>query len=128
MGYKDHSLVDGAASNALDPSNRDNGILIRPWPVLGMYQPDAIGAYTVDGVTYSTEDSRPFVVMELIRGLPITSFCTKEQAPVRARATRPLRAARCRGSGGSPQTAAGARPCSDRGVARTTGFPGFAAG
>lgn len=53
LGYKDHALP----ANAFDASDRDgpsNGaaINIRPWPVLGMYQPDAIAAFSVQGQTY----------------------------------------------------------------------------
>ena len=49
LGYKDHSLT----RNALDPSDRDGGIFIAPWRnLLGMYQPDAIAAYSVRGDTY----------------------------------------------------------------------------
>lgn len=47
FGYKDHSLAD----NALDASDKDNGsngpsVNITNWPVLGMYQPDAISAFS----------------------------------------------------------------------------------
>jgi hypothetical protein len=49
LGYKDHGL----ARNALDPSDRDGAIAINPWQgVYGMYQPDAIAAYTHRGLTY----------------------------------------------------------------------------
>jgi len=48
LGFKDHSL----ACNGLDASNRDEGIEIRNWPILGMYQPDAIKAVEIDGATY----------------------------------------------------------------------------
>lgn len=48
LGFKDHSLQ----MNALDASDRDNMVNIRPWPVFGLYQPDAIGRYTVGGQTY----------------------------------------------------------------------------
>jgi hypothetical protein len=55
LGFKDHSLD----ANKLDPSDRDNdeppppgAIKIDTWPVLGMYQPDAIESYRVRGVTY----------------------------------------------------------------------------
>ncbi|WP_031294153.1 choice-of-anchor I family protein [Leptolyngbya sp. Heron Island J] len=48
LGFKDHSL-DG---NGFDASNEDGGINIQTHPVLGMYQPDAIATYTVDGETY----------------------------------------------------------------------------
>ncbi|MES3032496.1 MAG: choice-of-anchor I family protein [Gemmatimonadota bacterium] len=49
LGYKDHRL----AGQGLDPSDRDtSNVRIRNWPVLGMYQPDAIASYTVNGQTY----------------------------------------------------------------------------
>lgn len=48
LGFKDHSRP----GNGLDASNRDGGINIRSWPVLGMYQPDAITAYRTRGKVY----------------------------------------------------------------------------
>lgn len=40
LGFKDHSLIE----NALDASDKNGGVVdIKPWPVYGMYQPDAIG-------------------------------------------------------------------------------------
>lgn len=39
-------------SNALDPSNDDDGINIANWPVRGMYQPDAIDSFEIGGTTY----------------------------------------------------------------------------
>ncbi|MBR8829171.1 MAG: choice-of-anchor I family protein [Gomphosphaeria aponina SAG 52.96 = DSM 107014] len=39
-------------NNALDASNEDGGINIRNFPVFGMYQPDAIASYEIDGETY----------------------------------------------------------------------------
>jgi 2',3'-cyclic-nucleotide 2'-phosphodiesterase (5'-nucleotidase family) len=48
LGFKDFSQPE----NALDPSNSDGAINIGTWPVVGMYQPDAIAAYTVDSTTY----------------------------------------------------------------------------
>lgn len=48
LGYKDHNV----AGAGLDPSDKDGGVNIAPWPVYGMYQPDAIASYTVDGQTY----------------------------------------------------------------------------
>jgi hypothetical protein len=36
----------------LDASDRDNAINIRNWPVLGMYQPDAIATFSARGRTY----------------------------------------------------------------------------
>ncbi len=49
LGYKDHSLP----GNALDASNNDgvDGNL-QNWPVLGMYQPDAIDSYEANGQLY----------------------------------------------------------------------------
>ena len=48
LGFKDHSI----AGNELDASDRDGTIAIANWPVFGMYQPDSIAAYEVDGKTY----------------------------------------------------------------------------
>ncbi len=48
LGFKDHS----ATGNKLDVNGDDDVINIANWPVLGMYQPDAIAAYSVDGETY----------------------------------------------------------------------------
>lgn len=47
FGYKDHD----ATGNELDASDIDR-LTIRNWPVYGMYQPDAITSYEVDGETY----------------------------------------------------------------------------
>ena len=48
LGFKDHML----ANNVLDASDRDQGINFANWPVLGMYQPDAIVAFETGGQTY----------------------------------------------------------------------------
>jgi len=40
------------AANGLDASDKDGGIAVANWPVMGMYMPDAIAAYTVDDTTY----------------------------------------------------------------------------
>jgi DNA-binding beta-propeller fold protein YncE len=48
LGFKDYSFPE----NAIDVSDRDDQIQLNSWPVLGMYQPDAIAAYAVDGVSY----------------------------------------------------------------------------
>ena len=61
LGYKDHLL----RGNELDASNEDGGISIGPWPVLGMYQPDAIASYVAsDGhlylVTANEGDARDY--------------------------------------------------------------------
>ena len=59
LGYKDHRL------HGLDASNRDDSIQIRPWPVWGMYQPDAVVAFDAGGVTYlataNEGDARDYV-------------------------------------------------------------------
>lgn len=48
LGWKDHS----SSGNRLDASDLDGGIKLRNEPIFGMYQPDAIAAYEVDGATY----------------------------------------------------------------------------
>jgi DNA-binding beta-propeller fold protein YncE len=48
LGTKDFNVIQ----NAIDASNRDGQINIRTWPVVGMYQPDSIAGYEVDGRTY----------------------------------------------------------------------------
>ena len=49
MGFKDHS-IPGAG---LDASDQNSGIVnIANWPVKGMYQPDAIANFSVNGQTY----------------------------------------------------------------------------
>ena len=48
LGFKDHSLP----GNGFDASNEDGAINIANWPTLGMYQPDAIDAFSVGGMTY----------------------------------------------------------------------------
>jgi len=53
LGYKDHNLP----GDGIDPSDRDGGsnlpaIKIGNWPVFGMYMPDGISAFEVNGQTY----------------------------------------------------------------------------
>ena len=48
LGVKDHSLP----GNGLDASDRDGGINIQNWPVFGLFMPDAITSFEVDGQTY----------------------------------------------------------------------------
>ncbi|MFB2837786.1 choice-of-anchor I family protein [Floridanema evergladense] len=48
LGVKDHSLP----GNGIDPSDRDNAINIRNVPVFGLYQPDAIASFIINGQTY----------------------------------------------------------------------------
>ena len=48
LGFKDHSK----AGNELDASNEDDAINIKNWPVFGMYQPDAIAAFSSGDTQY----------------------------------------------------------------------------
>lgn len=48
LGYKDWSMTE----YGFDASNRDGGINLQPWPVFGMYQPDAMDLFTVNGKSY----------------------------------------------------------------------------
>jgi choice-of-anchor I-like protein len=48
LGYKLHILP----RNGMDASDRDDAVNIRSWPVRGMYLPDAIATFEVDGQTY----------------------------------------------------------------------------
>jgi len=61
LGFKDYSLEE----NAIDASNEDGEINIRAWDnVYGMYQPDGIATYEVEGevyiVTANEGDSRDY--------------------------------------------------------------------
>lgn len=48
LGFKDHRLP----GNELDASDKDNQVNITNWPVYGMFQPDSISTYRVNGVDY----------------------------------------------------------------------------
>jgi hypothetical protein len=48
LGFKDHSIP----GQGLDGGRDDGSIRITTWPVLGMYQPDAIATLRKGGVTY----------------------------------------------------------------------------
>lgn len=48
LGFKDHSQP----GNELDVTNDDDEINITSWPVFGMYLPDAIASFEMDGTTY----------------------------------------------------------------------------
>ncbi|AOW99394.1 hypothetical protein BJP34_07940 [Moorena producens PAL-8-15-08-1] len=48
LGVKDHSQPN----NGLDTSDRDDAINIENRPVFGLFQPDQLDVYTVDGITY----------------------------------------------------------------------------
>jgi 2',3'-cyclic-nucleotide 2'-phosphodiesterase (5'-nucleotidase family) len=54
-GVSDNStlgIIEFCDDNALDASNDDDAINIQNYPILGMYQPDAIAGYSVDGRAY----------------------------------------------------------------------------
>jgi YVTN family beta-propeller protein len=52
-GYVPESIVLGIIDRpGLDASDRDSRISIRPWPVLGMFEPDAIATFRDKGRTY----------------------------------------------------------------------------
>lgn len=63
LGYKDYRT--GSAS--LDASDVTSGVYIANWPVKGMYLPDAIGHYTVNGqvylVTANEGDTRAYTAL-----------------------------------------------------------------
>ena len=48
LGTKDHSLVE----NRLDASNDDGVINLATYPIQGMFMPDGLASYTVDGTQY----------------------------------------------------------------------------
>ncbi|QNK78064.1 choice-of-anchor I family protein [Winogradskyella sp. PAMC22761] len=48
LGLKDHAL----AGNTLDASDDTDFIFLANWPIKGMYMPDAMASYEVNGVTY----------------------------------------------------------------------------
>ena len=48
LGFKDHSI----AGHGLDGGRDDGGNKIKTWPVLGMYQPDAIATFTDKDQTF----------------------------------------------------------------------------
>jgi DNA-binding beta-propeller fold protein YncE len=48
LGLKNHNL----AGAGLDASDRDSAINIAPWPVFGMFMPDAVSLFQAGGTTY----------------------------------------------------------------------------
>lgn len=48
LGFKDHSKEE----NGFDASDKSKKIEIKPHPVKGMYMPDSIASYTINGKTY----------------------------------------------------------------------------
>ncbi len=86
LGYRDHNV----AGHGFDASDRDQRVNIRPWPVLGMYQPDAIAAYTAQGATY---------LVTANEGDPRDYAAYKEEVPVGTQLDPAIfTSARCGGS------------------------------
>lgn len=48
LGFKDYNND----ANAIDPSDKDNGVTFGKWSVKGMYQPDAIAVLQTGGIPY----------------------------------------------------------------------------
>ncbi|WP_089834151.1 choice-of-anchor I family protein [Chitinophaga filiformis] len=48
LGFKDYNTD----ANAIDPSDKDNGVTFGKWPVKGMYQPDAIAVLQTGAIPY----------------------------------------------------------------------------
>jgi len=46
LGLKDFS------QSGFDASNKDDSVNIQPWPVFGMYQPDSLAQFEIDGTRY----------------------------------------------------------------------------
>ncbi|MCF8294919.1 MAG: choice-of-anchor I family protein, partial [Bacteroidales bacterium] len=64
MGYKNHQLQQ----NAFDGSDKSDTIIFANWPVKGMYMPDALAYYEVNGqgyyVTTNEGDAREYSAFE----------------------------------------------------------------
>ena len=58
LGFKDHNMP----GNDLDVSDRDNTVVLKNWPVKGMYLPDGMSTFTAGGtpmiITANEGDSR----------------------------------------------------------------------
>lgn len=70
MGFKDHTIP----GNEIDASQQD-GVNIKTWPVMGMYQPDSIAAYTVAGRTYLVTANEGDSREEWLNGLTNQTTC-----------------------------------------------------
>ncbi|MCG1037213.1 choice-of-anchor I family protein [Polaribacter sargassicola] len=64
LGLKDHTLPN----NTIDTSNDTDFIFHANWPIKGMFMPDAIASYTVNGTTYivtaNEGDAREYDALE----------------------------------------------------------------
>lgn len=76
LGYKDHSLP----GNGLDASDQDGEINIANWPVFGMYQPDGMAIYSVNGqeylVTANEGDARDWAGFSEAKRVNSLPLCT----------------------------------------------------
>jgi DNA-binding beta-propeller fold protein YncE len=70
MGFKDHTIP----GNEIDASQQD-GVNIKTWPVMGMYQPDSIAAYTVAGRTYLVTANEGDSREDWLNGLTDQTVC-----------------------------------------------------
>jgi DNA-binding beta-propeller fold protein YncE len=70
MGFKDHTIP----GNEIDASQQD-GVNIKTWPVMGMYQPDSIAAYTVAGRTYLVTANEGDSREDWLNGLTTQATC-----------------------------------------------------
>ncbi len=70
-------ILSFGEGNMIDASNRDDAINMQNYPVYGMYMPDAIASYSVDGETYYVSanegDAREYIV-ETEDGEEIVSY------------------------------------------------------
>ena len=80
-GYQPEPVRLGLVSvrhNALDASDRDNAVALRPWPVKGVYMPDAIASYRVGGKTYlvtaNEGDAREYITKDPVTGADVPAF------------------------------------------------------
>ena len=65
LGYKNHAIL----GNELDASNRDDAINIRNWPLRGLFMPDTIDSFELNGTTYIVSanegDAREYLVKDV---------------------------------------------------------------
>ena len=86
LGTKDHNV----AGAGLDASDRDNAINIRPWPVKGLYMPDAIASFTSKGegylITANEGDGRDYTGFSDERRVSALNLAIPDAATLRANA------------------------------------------
>ncbi|MCC9137977.1 choice-of-anchor I family protein [Pontibacter silvestris] len=76
LGFKDHSLN----GNEFDVSDEDNAVAFATWPVKGIYLPDALASFSVNGTDYiitaNEGDAREYNAFEeeaRVKKLPLDS-------------------------------------------------------